>query len=212
MPIELKHFYMIRHGQTEANAAQIMAGSTDSPLTTTGISQAQTAQTIVENLTKKPQLIIHSNLSRARDTAYIINKNLNLPIHEDAEVAEWHAGKWEGVPYKDCPKFLDGWQSSPNGEKADDFLDRIRTFKNKTFKKYNQTPLIVSHGGVFRAFGKLYGLESPGVENCTLYEFKPEPSKTQFPWDIWEYSPSNDPMRKQVMIYSAPTSSESKIA
>ena len=203
---------MIRHGETEANAARIMAGSLDSPLTDKGRRQAKDTQTIVESLEIKPQQIIHSNLSRARITAEILNENLKLPINEDPEVAEWHAGDWEGVPYEDCPKFLDGWQSPPNGEKVPDFLERIRNFKNRILQKPNQPVMIVSHGGVFRAFGKLYGLESPGVENCTLYEFKPNASKTHFPWDIWEYRPSNDPVRKKVMIYDAPTSSDSKIA
>jgi len=105
-----------------------------------------------------------------------------------------------------------GWPTPPNGEKALDFLARVQKAKNKALQKPNQPVMIVCHGGVFRAFGKLYGLESPGVENCTLYEFKPEPSKTQFPWDIWEHRPSNDPVRKRVMIYNAPTPSEDKIA
>ncbi|MBX2833542.1 MAG: histidine phosphatase family protein, partial [Micavibrio sp.] len=33
MNVPIKHFYMIRHGQSEANAAKILAGHTDSPLT-----------------------------------------------------------------------------------------------------------------------------------------------------------------------------------
>lgn len=61
-----RHFYMIRHGETEANAAQIMAGSMDTPLTENGITQAKEAAKIVEALNIKPQAIVHSHLSRAR--------------------------------------------------------------------------------------------------------------------------------------------------
>jgi len=92
MPIHLQHFYMIRHGETEANAARLMAGSLDSPLTPKGRQQAKDTQIIIENLEIKPRAIVHSQLSRARNTAKILNTNLNLPMHEDADLAEWHAG------------------------------------------------------------------------------------------------------------------------
>lgn len=212
MPITLQHFYMIRHGETDANAARIMAGSLDSPLNDKGLQQAKDAQAIVENLKIKPQTIIHSNLTRARITAKILNENLNLPIYEDADVAEWHAGDWEGIPYENCSDFLNGWETPPNGEKASDFLKRIRNFKNRTLQKPDQPVMIVSHGGVFRAFGKLYGFESQGVANCVLYEFTPNPSKSQLPWDIWEYKNENDPIKEPAMIYSAPNASAAKIA
>ena len=71
--IPSKHFYMIRHGQTEANAAQIMAGSIDSPLTALGRQQAKNVHDILENLEIKPKTIIHSHLSRAKETAEILN-------------------------------------------------------------------------------------------------------------------------------------------
>ena len=94
MPVPAKRFYMIRHGQTEANAAQRMAGWLDSPLTDLGRQQADHARKKVEALEDKPQIIVHSQLSRARETAAIINANLNLPMIEDEDYAEMHAGDW----------------------------------------------------------------------------------------------------------------------
>jgi len=212
MPITLKHFYMIRHGETEHNAKQIMAGSTDSKLTERGITQARKTQTILESLSIKPQAIIHSHLSRARDTANILNEVLNVPLHEDPDLSEWHAGDWEGVHYDECPDLLEKWIDPPGGETLEQFLTRTKRGKNKALALSEQPIMIVCHGGVFRAFGKLYGLDSPGVDNCTLYEFKPDPSKTQFPWDIWAYRTENETVREPSMIYYAPIGGADEMA
>ena len=178
---------MIRHGQTEANAARLMAGSLDSPLTDLGRAQAKDVHAAVRSLKTKPKHIIHSNLDRARETATIINEALNLPMSEDADMAEMHAGDWEGVPYAQCDALFKGWVDPPNGESCDTFFERIKTAKNRALSK-DEPVMIVSHGGVFRAFWKLYGIHNEGVQNCKLYEFIPKTeANEQFPWDIWRY-------------------------
>lgn len=183
-----KHFYMIRHGQTEANAAEIMAGSMDSPLTAKGRQQAYAVQKVVEKLSVKPKVIAHSHLSRARDTAGIINEVLGVPMMEDADLAELHAGDWEGVPWADCPDLLTGWPDPPNGERFEEFMIRVSRGKNRHLEAHEGPVLIVCHGGVFRAFGKLYDLEVGGIiENCHLYEFEPNPDGGSFPWRAWHY-------------------------
>lgn len=178
---------MIRHGQTEANAARLMAGSLDSPLTALGREQAYLAARAVEGLHIKPAAIIHSQLSRARDTAMIINENLNLPLIEDPDFAELHAGDWEGAPYEECHSLLDGWVDPPGGETIDDFFSRIRRGKNRYFTEFKVPVLIVCHGGVFRAFGKMHGIDNEGVRNCHLYEFEPAPHMKNFPWMAWQH-------------------------
>lgn len=193
--IPARPFYMIRHGETEANAAQIMAGSLDSPLTQTGRDQARAVHDVVKNLKIKPTLIVHSHLSRARDTATIINEVLNLPMIQDPDFAEIHAGDLEGVCWSKCNHF-DDFRDMPNGEKFDDFFARVRRAKNRILGSNEGPVLIVSHGGVFRAFAKLYGINMPGVRNCHLHEFIPHPpvdpktvleSHAPFPWDVFHY-------------------------
>ncbi len=184
MPITQKHFYMIRHGQTEANAARIMAGSLDSPLTQLGRDQALTARITVENLKIRPKFIIHSHLSRARETAEIINENLNLPMVEDKDIAEMHAGDWEGVPYEECEEMFYEWVNPPAGETVDEFFTRIKRAKNKALEDTRYPPLIVCHGGVFRAFAKIYDINTWGVRNCDLHCFKPKTEDESFPWEI----------------------------
>lgn len=199
--IPLKRFYMIRHGETEANAAQIMAGSLDSPLTLAGREQARAVQDIVKNLPEKPTIVVHSHLSRARDTARIINESLGLPMIEDADFAEIHAGDLEGVPWSQCGDF-DDWRDMPNGERFEDFFERIKRAKRRILTSDTELPLIVSHGGVFRALAKLYGMETPSVRNCHLHEFTPaDGKKSGLPWDVWHYDYDEAVIRSRAKLF-----------
>lgn len=208
--IPVKHFYMIRHGQTDANLAQIMAGSTDSPLTVTGREQARAVQEIVEALQIRPQIVAHSHLTRARDTAAIINEVLGAPMIEEPELGEMHAGDWEGVPYHMCRSMLDSWTDPPGGETFAEFSERIRRAKHRLLSRMETPPLIVSHGGVFRGFARLYKLHIPVIENCRLFEFEPvEPthehengSPRAFPWRVYVYENAGKIVRKSVDIFS----------
>lgn len=179
---------MIRHGETEANAGRIMAGSLDSPLTAQGRDQAALARKIVEALQEKPKVIVHSHLSRARDTAAIINQGLQLPTIEDPDIAEMHTGDWEGRPYDECQAVLHSWVQPPGGECPKDFVSRVLGGKKKALELDIQPALIVSHGGVFRAFGKIYEIEPEAkFRNCHLYEFLPNTAQSHFPWDVYHY-------------------------
>lgn len=198
-----RHFYMIRHGETEANAARKMAGSIDSPLTAKGIAQAREVAGIVRQLERKPKTIIHSHLSRARDTATYINEFLNVDMHEDPDFAELHAGDWEGASYDDCHDLLFSWAEPPNGETFAQFFERLKRGKNVHLQKHDNPVLIVCHGGVFRAFGKMYGLNMLGVKNCQLFEFEPDTTASPFPWRAWQYALNEDGQieRQKAAVY-----------
>lgn len=187
-PIPLKPFYMIRHGQTEANATRIMAGSVDSPLTAIGRQQALEASKVVAALDVKPAAIFHSNLSRARDTALTINTALNVPTHEDENLAEIHAGVLEGAPYEECIQLFESWPHVEGGEHPQNFFERVRKGKSDAIDQFDEPVLIVCHGGVMRAFGEIHGVTTPGrFENAHLYEFAPNTQKKHFPWDVFDY-------------------------
>ncbi|MCK5284233.1 MAG: histidine phosphatase family protein [Alphaproteobacteria bacterium] len=185
--IPAKHFYMIRHGETKANVARLMAGSIDSPLTEKGRGQARAVLPILEKLEIKPKAIFHSHLSRARETAEILNKALNVTMNEEPDFAELHAGEWEGEPYEICKPMTHGWYDPPGGETYQQFLKRIKRAKIKTLGLNEAPVLIVCHGGVFRAFSKLFGIDSFGVRNCHLYEFRTAKTTNKFPWQAWHY-------------------------
>lgn len=183
-----KRFYMIRHGQTEANAARIMAGSIDSPLTAHGIKQAKDARDVIALLEQKPAAIFHSHLSRARDTALVINEALGVEMHEDERLAELHAGELEGAPYEKCEELFESWPRVLNGEDPNDFFKRVKAGKNAALESGNEPVLIVCHGGVMRAFGEIHNVKTPGrFENAHLYEFIPNLEQPHFPWTVFDY-------------------------
>lgn len=199
--IPSKKFYMIRHGETEANKALIMAGSLDSPLTDLGREQARAVHKVIEHLPEKPTTIIHSHLSRARDTARIINEVLNVSLYEDPDLAEIHSGAWEGIPYEECKEILTSWRTPPGGETTIDFCNRLKRGKTKALNTHDGPVLIVSHGGVFRGFGKLYGVEAPAMfRNCHLHEFIPC-DHLPFPWDVFHYDYEETLIRKRSALF-----------
>lgn len=179
---------MMRHGQTEANAAEVMAGSTDSPLTELGIEQAHAAQRIIKEISPLPVKIFHSHLSRARDTATIVNEFLQVDMVEDSDLAEICAGDMEGRPWTECLEIFDGWVQTPGGEHPNDFFARIKRAKERALvETIDGSPLIVCHGGVMRAFGAIYGADAPPLfRNAHLYQFLPTEDK-HFPWDVYDY-------------------------
>ncbi len=102
-----KRFYFMRHGETVGNRDGWLAGSTDTPLTEKGRTQARDAQSLVEKLpiTK----IYHSPLSRAHDTALLSSELKQAILHPYEDLKEWHMGDWEGTPFQDVRnKLLQG--------------------------------------------------------------------------------------------------------
>jgi len=181
--IPAKPFYMIRHGESTANKEQFFSGDQDVPLTALGVQQAQEAQRIVEALEIKPNIIVHSHLSRARDTAITINQNLNIDMIENKNFAEQFFGDWQGCPSAQIvPMFLADHEP-PNGETCDDFRSRIKTGFQEILPKH-QLPLIVCHGGVFGAFYTMHGQAKQSSKNCKLYKFTPYEENQAFPWAI----------------------------
>ncbi len=197
-----KHFYMIRHGQTEANAARVMAGSTDSPLTDMGRQQAESVHKVLDSLHIKPQTIVHSHLSRARDTAHILNEVLDTHIYEDADLAEMHVGEFEGATYEDCGPIFEQGHDPTGGETHDEFSFRIRRGLSNALEKHDHSILVVCHGGVLAALGKLYNIRPRYLfENCHLYEFEPDMVKEKFPWQVWQYDDEEEIIRKTAALF-----------
>ncbi len=193
MIIPARPFYMLRHGQSEANVANVIAGrGVDSPLTAQGRAEAESVRNTLSQLDIPPQVIAHSSLSRARDTAHILNKSLGLPTLEDPNLCEFDAGDLEGSPYSVFRDLISKGEDPPGGETHIAFRERIRSAISLAISQNPSPVLIVSHGGVFRAFGEIYQFSLRGVSNCTLYEFEPLTNSHEIPWRIWYYDASGN--------------------
>ena len=72
------NIYFVRHGQSESNAGNGSAHSTTN-LSIIGSQQVEILAARLKELSIN--VILSSNYARARQTAEIINKNINLPIY-----------------------------------------------------------------------------------------------------------------------------------
>ena len=105
---------MLRHGQSEWNAAGRWQGQADIELTDLGYEQARRA---VDKLGTF-DAIASSDLRRARMTATIIAEGLGAGLlPADERLRETHVGEWQGLTHaeieRDWPGFLDTHQRPP---------------------------------------------------------------------------------------------------
>jgi probable phosphoglycerate mutase len=187
----MHHFYFIRHAQTEANLAQIMCGGgVDTPLTPLGIEQAHKAQDIFlsHHITTPAEAIIHSDMKRTRKTAQIINQNIHLPTFSDPNIKEHIVGDWEGKSWTDILESYTQFADPPNGETFADFKTRVRMGIDTALNNHT-IPLIVAHGGVWRAFLHSYAIiPTMHPNNAELYFFEHANQNNPFAWHIYHCS------------------------
>lgn len=199
--IPIKHFFMLRHGESESNAAKIYSGQIDTPLTQKGREEAELAATYLKFIKIRPQNIIHSHLQRARDTAMPSQNFLGVGSVTNPDWAEQHYGDWQGVAHSEVKHLRDAGIEPPNGETNNAFAARIAGALRHTLTEYD-VPLIVCHGGCFRAVSKLFDGKVRGSKNAILHEFIPSKNQDKvFPWDVFAYH-DEDGMREIVEGYN----------
>lgn len=141
--------YFIRHGETDWNAAQRIQGRTDIPLNAMGRQQAAASAAHLKE--SDWDILITSPLSRAKETAEIINTELNLPLVEMEEFVERGFGQAEGLTLADrAAIFPDG--SYPGQEEWSDLIQRVLNGLETIHRTYtDHNVLVVAHGGVINA-------------------------------------------------------------
>lgn len=146
-------FYLVRHGESEANAAHRFAGRTDSPLTERGRQQAELVAEALASVDF--DRIVSSPLSRCRDTALVIARRHQLPVDLEPDLVEIDVGERTGTPFDEVrglPEWRDdGFVAWPRGETLDQVLSRAhRVITRIAAESAGQRVLVVGHGGVTR--------------------------------------------------------------
>ena len=179
-------FYLIRHGQTVANAARVAAGGqNDTPLNEAGRLQAAALAPYLIQLDIQPEVIYHSMMSRARDTATILNTALNLEMQARYELREHDVGEFEGISWDIIEPLYEAGANPPGGETFSEFAQRIQSVFTDIFNaEPDRLPLIVAHGGVFGSLGFLYEYGIDRIQNCHLHYFEPNTAWDKFPWRV----------------------------
>lgn len=165
--------YVIRHGQTELNVKGLINGQLEDALTAEGMEQARNA---AKSLPSTIKHLYVSPLNRARQTAEILNAELNLPITFHDELKEVNFGKLQGTPY--LPEYKKRHTSldydwGPSGENAEQVKTRMFKILREIQKESGDgEALIVGHGGTVYLLHFLESGEiSDGVANASLHSF-----------------------------------------
>lgn len=175
---------LTRHGQTEWNALKKVQGKADIELNEKGIKQANDTKILLKN--EKIDLIVCSPLTRAIQTAKIINNDRNIPIVFDERLSERDFGEFEGMPNTDFD-YESFWSYKQNvqyqkAENIRKFFQRVYNSLDDIHLKYkDKRILIVAHAGVsipvycyFNGIPNKDTLLGLALENCevTKYVYK----------------------------------------
>ena len=146
--------YLVRHGESEANAAGVFAGQTDSPLTPKGREQARVVARALRPV--RFDRIVTSPLSRTKDTASEIAAGRGIAVEAFDDLKEIDVGIAAGKPFDELRGLPgatgdDGWRQWPGGESLDQVLIRsLRIIDRLVAESPGTTICIVGHGGVTR--------------------------------------------------------------
>lgn len=152
---------LVRHGITRHNIEGMYTGQTDAPLTELGERQAEAAGKYLSS--EKIDLIVSSDLQRARYTAQAIARHHNLPVLEDPDLREIGMGDWEGFTAEQIQaRNMAEWTSvrgdpihiaPPGGENFLQLQQRVGRALQRYQEHYvDKTVLWTTHGGFIGIF------------------------------------------------------------
>ena len=150
--------YFMRHAESEANLADILASQLDFQLTETGKKDAQQiAKEVQQN--HPIDHIICSSLIRAQQTAAPFAELFSLTPSIDSRVIEQDLGKYAGKTYaelEDEPKYCHdrnlrwNWIPEGEGESYAMIAARLQPFFDDMFKAKQEHILIITHAVTLR--------------------------------------------------------------
>ena len=98
--------HLVRHGRTAANAAGLLLGRADPPLSDEGRRQAAALATAIPADAR----VVSSPLARTRETAAAFGR----PVDIDERWIELDYGEFDGVPLRDVPADIwREWRANP---------------------------------------------------------------------------------------------------
>lgn len=147
---------VIRHAETEWNIQNKFQGHLDSKLTLPGIKQAEA---IADTLKGEAYDVIYSSdLERAKQTAEIIARSLNLKVYTEKDLREINLGVMQGLKKDEFivkyPEVISKYHADPEyvipgGESKLQLYNRATGILEKIIRKHKgHNILLVAHGGV----------------------------------------------------------------
>lgn len=120
--------WVVRHGETGANADDTFRGWREVPLNGEGKKQAKEAAEFLKD--KDISKIYSSDLNRAMNTAEIIQRTIDVPLEEDPRLRAWDVGAFSGKSRKTHQKAFNEYVKNPKeevpmGESLKEFSGRL---------------------------------------------------------------------------------------
>lgn len=184
---------LVRHGESEWNAAGRLQGQADPPLSKLGRRQA--AHVAARLVDEGVDAIVSSDLERAVDTASALATGVGLEVERREDLREVDLGSWTGISRaeveRDNPELwrrwrIEGVEGWDGGEMYADAMVRVGGAISALASEHlDRTVVAVSHGGSIRlATCHLLGLPAAelgrimSIGNASITEFHVEPDGT----------------------------------
>tara|TARA_B100001146_G_scaffold112798_1_gene99460 strand:- start:269 stop:877 length:609 start_codon:yes stop_codon:yes gene_type:complete len=144
---------LVRHGETMANKAQLVLGTSDVPLTELGRGQAKAAAQKISLMEPSPTILFSSPYQRAKETAGYISNVIGLdPIFMDG-LKEMNSGEMEGIKASEMddkyPEYMKNWRRDhstarpPGGETLEEVHSRAWKSILNIFNEYDESLVVV---------------------------------------------------------------------
>jgi broad specificity phosphatase PhoE len=141
--------YLARHGETPLNAAGLLRGRLDPPLTEKGQMQAEALADALRG--ESIGLIVAGPLQRAVATARALAERVGLPVAIDERFNDRDYGAWAGTSRDEVEACWGSVDNAPGVEPANAVLERVlEGFRETAAKLGDGVGLIVSHDAINR--------------------------------------------------------------
>lgn len=186
-------FYILRHGETVANADGRIQGRSEYPLNDAGRQQAEALASWLG--TRQIRAVFHSPLSRAAETATIVSRQLGLEhaTRADHSLIELDTGRFSGLTLDEARvRYPDvfarfqarSWEAVPDAERSGVLYERaidVWIMLKKAAIEAGGNVAAVSHGGTIQwiirsTFGCRTWMPLISTGNCAVFELRVEPS------------------------------------
>lgn len=152
----MSQLILVRHGQTDANAAGLLLGRTDPPLNEAGCAQAEAVAARVAGL--GPERVLTSPLVRTVQTAEIVAAACGLSVAVEDRLVEVDYGEYDGLPFSELPSDLvRRWRTEadfapPGGESLASVGVRMAALSAEILAGLGNAPVVaVSHVSPIKA-------------------------------------------------------------
>lgn len=178
--------YLVRHGQTDWNAAQRLQGQEDIPLNETGRIQAARNGKVLKDLISSLDAFdfVASPLKRTRETVEIIRGAMGLPKEDyrtedllmEINFGDWQGSTWDELraarPNEISARFNDSWNTVAPGNGGESYaMLSVRAIS--WLGTVTRDTVAVTHGGINRCIrGQLENLSLTDIPHLDVPQDK----------------------------------------